>query len=194
MLRLLWTLVPMVRCPCHRQAGNRRALAPKGLPPPPYAMASRDTCGSTQRRRATLASKPAAYVEEPLAEGTIEAGTEPDAGQVLEVDAYLRDAESAQDAAELPNLVTAPYLSPAVRRRLMEAGIGYIDETGNIRISLAEPGLFIEANGASRDPNPEGRPSRSLAGAKAGRIIRALCTHRVGWGVRAIADATETNQ
>ena len=80
-----------------------------------------------------------------------------------------------------------------MRRRLSEAGLGYLDETGNIRLSLSEPGLFIEADGANRDPDPERRPSRSLAGAKAGRIVRALCTHRDSWGVRDIADATATS-
>lgn len=92
-----------------------------------------------------------------------------------------------------PDLVVAPYLSPAVRRRLIEASVDYVDATGNIRISLADPGLFIEAAGADRDPNPQRRPSRSLAGAKAGRIIRALCAHKVAWGVREIAAATGTN-
>ena len=91
---------------------------------------------------------------------------------------------------DLPDLVVAPYLSPSVRRRLTEAGICYLDQTGNIRISLAEPGLFIEAVGADRDPNPKRRPSRSLAGAKAGQIIRALCMRKETWGVRDIAEAT----
>jgi len=98
-----------------------------------------------------------------------------------------------REGGKLPDLVVAPYLSPSVRRRLREADLGYLDETGNMRLALSEPGLFIEANGASRDPNPERRPSRSLAGAKAGRIVRALCAHRDSWGVRDIASATATS-
>ncbi len=92
-----------------------------------------------------------------------------------------------------PDLVVAPYLSPEVRRRLREAGIGYMDETGNLRVSLVEPGLFIEAPGADRNPNPRRRPARSLAGPKAGRIVRALCERRRPWGVRELATATDTN-
>ena len=92
-----------------------------------------------------------------------------------------------------PDLVVAPYLSPSVRRRLIDAAVGYVDATGNIRIALEDPGLFIEAAGADRDPDPQRRPFRSLAGAKAGRIIRALCTHKEAWGVREIAAATGTN-
>ncbi|MBW2700431.1 MAG: helix-turn-helix domain-containing protein [Deltaproteobacteria bacterium] len=97
------------------------------------------------------------------------------------------------DIVDRPSLVVAPYLSPAVRRRLTEAGVGYVDATGNIRLSLVDPGLFIEAVGADRDPNPNRRPSRSLAGAKAGQIVRALCKHKEAWGVREIAKATGAN-
>jgi len=98
-----------------------------------------------------------------------------------------------QRGEALPDLVVAPYLSPEVRRRLREAGIGFVDETGNLRVSLAEPGLFIEASGADKDPSPRRRPARSLAGAKAGRIVRALCERREPRGVRELATATGTN-
>lgn len=93
----------------------------------------------------------------------------------------------------LPDVVVAPYLSPEVRRRLREIGIGFVDATGNLRVSLAEPGLFIEATGADRDPSPRRRPIRSLAGAKAGRIVRALCERRGPCGVRELAAVTDTN-
>ncbi|RMG93470.1 MAG: hypothetical protein D6705_18675, partial [Deltaproteobacteria bacterium] len=98
-----------------------------------------------------------------------------------------------QRGEALPDLVVAPYLIPEVRRRLREAGIGVVDETGNLRVSLAEPGLFIEASGADKNPSPRRRPARSLAGAKAGRIVRALCERREPWGVREVATATDTN-
>jgi hypothetical protein len=92
-----------------------------------------------------------------------------------------------------PDVIAAPYLSPEARRRLVEGGIGYVDSTGNVRLSLSEPGLFIEATGANRDPDPRRRPSRGLAGAKAGRIVRALCKRTGQWGVRELANATDTN-
>lgn len=98
-----------------------------------------------------------------------------------------------KESDKKPDLVVAPYLSPSVRRRLTEVGVGYVDATGNIRISIADPGLFIEATGADRDPNPKRRPSRSFTGAKAGQIIRALCTHKESWGVRNIAAVTGAN-
>lgn len=98
-----------------------------------------------------------------------------------------------QHGEPLPDLVVSPYLSPEVRRRLTEAEIGFADATGNLHISLAEPGLFIEITGANKNPSPRRRPARTLAGAKAGRIVRALCERRGLWGVRELALATGTS-
>jgi hypothetical protein len=92
-----------------------------------------------------------------------------------------------------PDVVVGSFLSPEVRRRLVEAGIGFVDSTGNMRLSLAEPGLFVETQGADRNPNPRQRPARSLAGVKAGRVVRALCKRIAPWGVREIAAATGTD-
>jgi hypothetical protein len=89
-------------------------------------------------------------------------------------------------------MVVAPYLSSEARRRLVEGGLGYVDSTGNIRVSLPEPAMFLDAYGADREPDPERRPYRSLTGAKAGRIVRALCSRKDSWGVREIAAATNT--
>ncbi len=98
--------------------------------------------------------------------------------------------QKEQQEEPRPDVVTAPFLSPEVRRRLTEKGIGFADSTGNMRLSLAEPGLFIETHGAERNPEPRQRPTRSLAGIKAGRVVRALCKRIAPWGVREIAAAT----
>ena len=71
-------------------------------------------------------------------------------------------------------LVMALYLSPAVRQRLQDADIAFLDLAGNIRLELPKPGLFISAQGADKNPSRKERPSRSLRGAKAGRIVRVL--------------------
>jgi hypothetical protein len=92
-----------------------------------------------------------------------------------------------------PGLVIAPYLSPAVRERLGEASLGFLDLTGNARIELREPGLFIESKGADTDPNRQARPSRSLRGAKAGRIVRLLVDSREPLGVRKIAEHADVD-
>ena len=100
---------------------------------------------------------------------------------VLVLRTHLRDV-SAGDS-----IIVAPHLSPAVRERLREAGLGFVDLTGNIRIALRTPGLFIEANGADVNPDRQSRPSHSLRGGKAGRIVRALIDRKEPPGVRALA-------
>jgi hypothetical protein len=90
-------------------------------------------------------------------------------------------------------VLIAPYLSPAARQRLREAGVGFLDLTGNVRIELREPGLFIDARGADKDPDRKRRPSRSLRGAKAGRIIRILLDSKISPGVRDLAGRAEVD-
>lgn len=91
------------------------------------------------------------------------------------------------------SVVVAPYLSPSVRERLAEAGFGFVDLTGNVRVVLSRPGLFIEASGADVNPDRSARPSRSLRGGKAGRIVRALIDREEPSGVRALAAITGVN-
>lgn len=87
-------------------------------------------------------------------------------------------------------LVVSPYLSESTRVCLRENDVGYLDLTGNVRIVLAEPGLYIETHGASEDPDREERPARSLRGAKAGRVARALIQLKSPPGVRELASLT----
>jgi hypothetical protein len=74
-----------------------------------------------------------------------------------------------------PSLVVAPFLAPSTRRRLQEENMNYADTTGNVRLVLERPGVYIETPGANTDPSPGDAPGRSLRGPKAGRIVRALC-------------------
>ncbi len=90
-------------------------------------------------------------------------------------------------------VVVARYLGESTRGRLRDADVGYLDLTGNARIVVADPGLFIETQGASEDPDREERPARSLRGAKAGRIVRALIDRREPPGVRELAILTKMN-
>jgi hypothetical protein len=87
-------------------------------------------------------------------------------------------------------LVVAPYLSPAVRDRLRESDFAYVDLTGNVHVELSEPGLYIETPGADVDPDPKTRPSRSLRGARAGRVVRGLIDSKKPPGVRELAERT----
>ena len=74
-----------------------------------------------------------------------------------------------------PGLVMTEFLTPSAKRRLVDESLNYLDLTGNVRLVLSRPGLFIETDGATTDPNPIEKGGRSLRGAKAGRVVRALC-------------------
>lgn len=86
-----------------------------------------------------------------------------------------------------PVLVSAPFLSARTQDLLKAKGLGYADLTGNIRLSLSEPALFIETKGSDQNPAPVPRERKSLKGAKAGRLIRALCDFRPPVGLRELA-------
>ncbi len=89
--------------------------------------------------------------------------------------------------------VIAPYLSPAVREQLQEAAIAFLDLTGNIRLEIPKPGLFIERQGADINPNRKERPTRSLRGPKAGRLVRMLVDSVKLYGVRELAKLADVD-
>jgi len=107
----------------------------------------------------------------------------------------VRPLVDATDAARLrgPLVVVARYLSDGTRARLRQGAVGYLDLTGNARIVVPAPGLYIETQGASQDPDREERPARSLRGPKAGRIVRALIDRKQPPGVRELALSTKIN-
>lgn len=84
-------------------------------------------------------------------------------------------------------LVGAAYLSPRTREVLTEAGVGYIDTTGNLQLEVSSPGLFISTMGAERDPWPIRYPQTSLRGRGAGAALRAIVDNHAPFGVRQLA-------
>lgn len=72
-----------------------------------------------------------------------------------------------------PVLLVAPYIGPRVRQLLTEENVSYVDLTGNTRISLDYPGVYIETEGARQDPRSNKRRS-AVRGAKAGAVVRVL--------------------
>jgi hypothetical protein len=96
-------------------------------------------------------------------------------------------AATLRPTPEEPVLIAARYLSPRTQERLSSRGFAYADVTGNVRLVLTEPGLFIETTGARENPEPNSRDRKSLKGAKAGRLVRALCDFRPPVGVRELA-------
>jgi hypothetical protein len=87
-------------------------------------------------------------------------------------------------------LVVAPWLSSRTREVLSAEGINYIDLTGNARIEVASPGLFLSYQGADRDPQPAPRGKARVRGPKSGRLIRFLCDVTPPYSVSEIALAT----
>jgi hypothetical protein len=85
------------------------------------------------------------------------------------------------------------YAGRLAQQRLREAGVSYLDLTGNAWIRLDRPAVFIEREGADVDPDPPRRGVQSLKGAKAARIARSLSDWRPPVGVRELARRTDTN-
>jgi hypothetical protein len=90
------------------------------------------------------------------------------------------------------SMLVAPFLSPRARELLAAANVSYADETGNVRVVVGEPAIFLESQGAARDPGRQLRPLRSLKGAAAGRVVRALCDFSPPYGVRTLAERSAT--
>jgi hypothetical protein len=87
-------------------------------------------------------------------------------------------------------LVVVPWLSPRTRELLTAEGVNYLDLTGNALVRLENPALFIQSQGADRDPSPTPRGKARVRGPKAGRLIRTLVDVRPPYGVRDLAEAT----
>ena len=104
----------------------------------------------------------------------------------------LRAYAKSLGSAAIP-LVVSPFLSLSTRQRLRELGLSYADSTGNVRLVASQPAIYIETQGAERNPNREERQARSLKGAKAGRIVRALCDMAPPFAVRKLAADTGIN-
>ena len=85
--------------------------------------------------------------------------------------------------AKVP-LVVARYLAAPVRESLAARKVSYADATGNIRVQLERPALFLRDVGAQRDPwRGPGRPKGNLRGRSAARIVRALADFRPPYSV-----------
>lgn len=81
----------------------------------------------------------------------------------------------AQVSGPAVPVLAARYLAPSVRAWLEEHGVSYVDATGNLRVVLERPALFLRDVGADRDPwRGPGRPRGTLKGPPAARAVRAL--------------------
>lgn len=97
-------------------------------------------------------------------------------------------------AGNAPILVVAPWLSTRTQELLRGEGINYLDLTGNSWFRLDGPTLYIETQGARRDPTPAPRGRATFNGPKAGRLVRTLIDIRPPYGVRELALAIGLTQ
>ncbi|MFI1916110.1 hypothetical protein [Nocardia sp. NPDC020380] len=82
-------------------------------------------------------------------------------------------------------VVVSRYLSQSVREQLASAGLSYVDATGNIRLQVDSPALFVSDRGADSDPwRGPGRPRTTMKGEPATKVVRALLDFVGPWKVR----------
>jgi hypothetical protein len=93
-------------------------------------------------------------------------------------------------AGNVPLLIVSPWLSSRTRELLAEQNINYLDITGNALIKLDNPPVFIQSDGAQRNPNPEPRTPASIRGPRGARLVRLLADVRPPYSVSEIAAAT----
>lgn len=113
--------------------------------------------------------------------------------QVLERRDVSRIAEQTRSMNTGPTdvaVVAARYLSPSVRDALAADGLSFVDATGNMRIVVDRPAMFISSQGEDRDPWRRGRPRGTLKGEPAARVSRALLDYRRHWTVRELVAAS----
>ena len=102
----------------------------------------------------------------------------------------LSNSRYEQAGVTPANMLVSTYLSPLTRERLAEAGISYADSTGNIRFTVDRPAVYIETQGADKNPFREERPLQSLKGGRTARVVRGLLDYRTPFGTRELAAKT----
>ncbi len=86
-------------------------------------------------------------------------------------------------------MIVARYLPQTVQSWLEKQNVAYADATGNLRIALDRPALFVRDIGAIKDPwRGPGRPKGNLTGEPAARVVRALVDFQPPYSVPEIVD------
>lgn len=90
-----------------------------------------------------------------------------------------------------PVLLVTDFLSPRTRELLAQEDISYLDLTGNMRLVMQSPPIFVETAGADRRPSTTAtKRSAGLAGVKVGRVVRFLAQVVPPYGVNDIEEET----
>ena len=108
-----------------------------------------------------------------------------DVPRVLEQLSVAR-ADSGRDAT-VPSvgLVVSRYLTRSTQARLREAGMSYVDATGNFLLRSDSPAVFLSGQGGAKDPwRGPGRSPGNLKGEPAAKIVRTLADFPGPWKAR----------
>jgi hypothetical protein len=92
-------------------------------------------------------------------------------------------------------MLVAPFISPTTRAQLDQRGIGWFDSTGNLRLGLDRPAVFLDRVGAERSGfrDPEDRLLKSLRGPAAAAVVLELCETPLPVGVRELAERAQVS-
>ena len=102
--------------------------------------------------------------------------------------------EDASRGETSPSMVVARYLSAPQQQTLRRRRISYADATGNLFLESEEPLIAVSSQGANADPwRGPGRPTTSVKGLPAARLIRALADYSPPYTVAVLADLARTS-
>lgn len=91
-------------------------------------------------------------------------------------------------------MLAAPFVSPTTRAQLEQHGLmGWFDLTGNLRLRIERPAVFLDRAGADRSGfrDPADRLLKSLRGPAAAKVVLELFDTSVPVGVRDLAGRAE---
>lgn len=98
-------------------------------------------------------------------------------------------ALQGDNSARMRPMLVARYLSSQQQRTLQERGIAYADATGNLCLTSDDPLVLLSDRAASADPwRGPGRPTTSLKGLPAAKLVRALADFVPPYSVADLAD------
>lgn len=99
-----------------------------------------------------------------------------------------RQQAKSDNSARMRPMLVARYLSTQQQRVLQDRGIAYADATGNLYLMSEEPLVLLSDRGAGADPwRGPGRPTTSLKGLPAARLVRALADFAPPYSVADLA-------
>lgn len=111
------------------------------------------------------------------------------AGMVRQLKQYASAAE--ERGVKIGGLMlVSPFVSPTTRAQAEQHHLmGWFDLTGNLRLRVDQPALFVDRTGADRSGSrdPADRLLKSLRGPAAAKVVLELCETSVPVGVRDLA-------